>query len=95
MWTYHDRAKSPSAGPGKPRDDCHVETINGSLCEECLNVYTFETPGETKAILEAWCPDYNESRPHLALREWVPTEFADQMVPSSPLIEPETLENSL
>ena len=33
---------------------------------------------EAKAKIEAWRIDYNESRPHQALREETPAEFAMQ-----------------
>ncbi|WP_175896230.1 integrase core domain-containing protein, partial [Burkholderia cepacia] len=55
----------------------------------------FETLGEAKAIVEAWRRDYNESRPHSALKELAPAEFARQLVPSSGSTEPETPQKSL
>ena len=63
---------------GKPTDSCFIETFNGSLRDECLNVHWFETLEEAKARIEAWRKDYNESRPHQALREQTPDEFAAQ-----------------
>ncbi|MBW2396691.1 MAG: transposase [Deltaproteobacteria bacterium] len=62
--------------PGKPTDTCFIETFNGSLRDECLKVHWFETVEEAKARIEAWRRDYNESRPHRALREQTPAEFA-------------------
>ena len=64
--------------PGKPTDNCFIETFNGSLRDECLNVHWFESLEEAKAKIEAWRRDYNESRPHQALREQTPVEFAAQ-----------------
>jgi hypothetical protein len=40
-----------------------IETFNGSLRDECLNVHWFTSLDEAKAIIEAWRTDYNESRP--------------------------------
>jgi putative transposase len=57
-------------------DNCFIETFNGSLRDECLNVHWFESVEEAKAKIEAWRRDYNESRPHQALREQTPAEFA-------------------
>ena len=62
--------------PGKPTDNCYVETFNGSLRDECLNVHWFETIEDAKATIEAWRRDYNESRPHMALNDMSPAEFA-------------------
>lgn len=95
MWAHHYRAKIDFSRPGKPTDNCHIETFNGSFRDECLNLHWFETLGEAKAIVEAWRRDYNESRPHSALKELAPAEFARQLVPSSGSTEPETPQNSL
>ena len=62
--------------PGKPTDNSHVETFNGSLRDECLNVHWFKTLAEAKQVLEAWRRDYNESRPHSSLNDMTPAEFA-------------------
>lgn len=79
MWAYHHRAKVDFSRPGKPTDNCHIETFNGSFRDECLNLHWFETLNEAKAIVEAWRRDYNESRPHSALKELAPAEFARQL----------------
>ena len=44
--------------------------------DECLNVHWFRTLGEARQIIEAWRREYNESRPHRALGERTPHEFA-------------------
>lgn len=74
---------------------CHIETFNGSFRDECLNLHWFETLGEAKAIIEAWRRDYNESRPHSALKELAPAEFVRQLVLLPESTGPETPENSL
>jgi len=61
--------------PGKPTDSCFVETFNGSLRDECLNVHWFATLDEARAVIEAWRLDYNESRPNMALDGVPPGEF--------------------
>jgi putative transposase len=55
-----------------------VETFNGSLRDECLNVHWFETLDYAKERIEAWRRDYNVSRPHQALQEMTPAAFAHQ-----------------
>jgi len=40
--------------PGKPTDNCFIETFNGSLRDECLNVHWFESLEEAKEKIEAW-----------------------------------------
>nr|WP_186177282.1 IS3 family transposase [Burkholderia gladioli] len=94
MWAYHHQAKIDFSRPGKPTDNCHIETFNGSFRDECLNLHWFETLGEAKAIIEAWRRDYNESRPHSALKDLVPAEFARQLALLPGPTGPETPENS-
>ncbi|POS08901.1 hypothetical protein C3Y08_07305 [Burkholderia gladioli] len=78
----------------KPTDNCHIEAVNGSFRDECLNLHWFETLGEGKAIIEAWRRDDNESRPHSALKELAPAEFARQLALSPSPTGPETPEKS-
>ena len=76
MWAYHHQVRIDFSRPGKPTDNGHVETFNGSLRKECLNIHWFESLAEAKAMVEAWRRDYNEVRPHSALKDLTPAEFA-------------------
>ena len=76
LWAYHHDVRIDFSRPGKPTDNCFIETFNGSLRDECLNVHWFETLEDAKVKIEAWRRDYNESRPHQALEELAPAEFA-------------------
>lgn len=78
LWAYHREATIDFSRPGRPTDNCFVETFNGSLRDECLNVHWFETIDEAKTKIEAWRVDYNVSRPHQALKELTPAEFAEK-----------------
>jgi putative transposase len=68
--------------PGKPIDNAFIETFNGSLRDECLNVHWFETLAEAERLIEACRIDYNESRPHMALGNKSPAEYLLQASPS-------------
>lgn len=76
LWAYHHQTRIDFSRPGRPTDNCHVETFNGSFRDECLNLHWFATVEEAKVIIEAWRRDYNESRPHMALNDRSPAEFA-------------------
>jgi putative transposase len=76
LWAYNYKARIDFSRPGKPTDNSHVETFNGSFRDECLNLHWFGTLEEAKVIIEAWRQDYNESRPHRALNDQTPMEFA-------------------
>jgi putative transposase len=77
LWAYHHKVRIDFNRPGKPTDNCFIETFNGSFRDECLNVHWFESIDEARAKIEAWRDEYNESRPHQALMEKTPAEFAD------------------
>jgi len=79
LWAYHHKTQIDFSRPGKPTDNCFVETFNGSLRDECLNVHWFETIDEANAKIEAWRVEYNESRPHQGLDELTPIEYAEKM----------------
>jgi putative transposase len=53
--------------PGKPTDNAYVESFNGSLRDECLNVNWFLSLEDARGKIEAWRWHYNESRPRVAL----------------------------
>jgi putative transposase len=76
MWAYHHGVRLDFSRPGKPTDNSFVETFNGSLRDECLNVNWFAPLEEAKRALEAWRRDYNASRPHSSLKDLSPDEFA-------------------
>lgn len=76
LWAYHHQVRIDFSRPGKPTDNSFIETFNGSLRDECLNVHWFESLEDAKASIEAWRADYNESRPHMSLKDLSPAEFA-------------------
>ncbi|MCA8892140.1 MAG: transposase [Hyphomonas sp.] len=63
--------------PGTPTDNAHIESFNGTLRDEFLNVNWFASLGEAQRLAEAWRVDYNESRPHMAHNGKTPAEFAE------------------
>jgi putative transposase len=43
-----------------------------------MNMHWFDSMQDAKEKIEAWRIDYNESRPHQALQDMTPMEFAEQ-----------------
>lgn len=76
LWAYHDKVKMDFSRPGTPTDNSHIESFNGSLRDECLNVNWFVSLAEAIRLVEAWRRDYNACRPHMAHNGQSPTEFA-------------------
>ena len=81
--------------PGKPTDNAHVESFNSTFRQACLNAHWFITRSEAKEITEAGRREDNESRPHRALGERTPNEFACQVAARHNLTGTEGPENSL
>jgi len=78
LWAYHNKVKIEFSRPGKPTDNAFIESFNGTFRDECLNTHWFESLREAKMKIVLWQQEYNESRPHRALGETAPAEFAHQ-----------------
>jgi putative transposase len=85
LWAYHNEVRIDFSRPGKPTDNAFVESFNGTLRAECLDVHWFETLAEARHLIETWRREYNESRPHRSLGERTPYEFARQIAASRDL----------
>ena len=79
LWAYRNGVRIDFSRPGKPTDNAYVESFNGTLRAECLDVHWFATLTEAKRLIEAWRREYNDSRPHRSLGERTPNEFASQI----------------
>ncbi|NLI14368.1 MAG: IS3 family transposase [Peptococcaceae bacterium] len=75
-WAYFNKVQLEYSRPGKPTDNPHIESFNGSLRDECLNVHWFMSLEDAKQKIEKWRMDYNEFRPHSGLTYKTPAEFA-------------------
>jgi putative transposase len=64
--------------PGKPVENAFIESVNGRLRDECLNVYSFESIAHAQDVIEGWRRDYNDHRPHGAVGHLTPSEYAEQ-----------------
>ena len=75
MRTYANGVTMEFSRPGKPTDNAFIESFNGSLRDECLNVHWFDDLTDAQEKLQAWRREYNEIRPHRSLDELSPLEF--------------------
>ena len=94
LWAYHNRVQIDFSRPGKPTDNAHVESFNGTLRAECLDAHWFATLAEAKQVIESWRCEYNESRPHRSLGERTPSEFACQIARNGDLPGSQAVGNS-
>ena len=59
-------------------ENSYIESFDGRLRDECLNLEVFFTLAGVRDKLELWRQDYNQVRPHSALRDSAPAVFAAQ-----------------
>lgn len=57
----------------------YIESFNSRLRDECLNTQLFYDLNDAQAKLDEWLKDYNTVRPHSALSEMSPAEFAQKV----------------
>ena len=69
--------------PGKPTQNAFIESFNARLRDELLNETLFTSLAQVRAVLAAWKDDYNNARPHSALGNLTPTEYANCGVPGT------------
>jgi putative transposase len=75
-WAVGKKIEPVHIRPGKPIENAYVESFNGRLREECLNVSWFRNLFDARRKIEAWREHYNTERPHSALDYRTPNEFA-------------------
>jgi putative transposase len=62
--------------PGKPAQNAFIERFNRTYREAVLDAYLFHTVAEVQAITEDWLEEYNAIRPHEALGNVPPYQYA-------------------
>jgi len=67
--------------PGKPTQNAFIESFNARLRDELLNETLFTSLAQARAVLSAWKDDDNNARPHGALGNLTPTEYANRSDP--------------
>ena len=58
-----------------------VESLNGKLRDECLNLHWFRSLRHAREEIGAWRRHYNAVRPHSALGYMSPMEFLETKTP--------------
>ena len=76
QWAYLNNVKLDFSRPGKPTDNGLIEAFNGRLRQECLNESWVLSLEDAKEKVEAWRQDYNTERPHGALGNLAPLDYA-------------------
>ena len=75
-WCQETRVEWHYIAPGKPMQNGFVESFNGRFRDEFLNETLFTSLPEARPAIAAWKEDYNDQRPHSALGNIPPAEYA-------------------
>lgn len=75
QWAYERGVALRFIEPGKPVQNCFIESFNGRLRDECLNEHWFLSVPDARQVVEEWRIDYNRTRPHSSLENLAPEEF--------------------
>jgi len=79
-WAQERQIELRYIDPGKPVQNAKVESFNGRLRDECLNVSWFANLWDARQKINAWREHYNNERPHSSLGYLTPTAFAAAVV---------------
>ena len=73
-WSERTGVRLRFIEPGKPVQNAFVESLNGKLRDECLNLHWFRSLRHAREEIERWRHHYNTERPHSALGYRTPME---------------------
>lgn len=89
-WAHENGVELHFIQPGKPTQNCYVESFNGRLRDECLNENWFVSVADARRRIETWRREYNEDRGHSALGRLTPAEYRARLdAPMASSITPE------
>ncbi len=77
-WCRFSTTATSYIEPGHPWENPFIESFNGKLRDELLNVEAFETLFEAKVLAEDFRIDYNTYRPHSSLGYRTPVSFVSE-----------------
>ena len=74
-WAFSAGIQLDFIRPGRPVENCYIESFNGKLRDECLSQSWFLSLSEAQEQLDAFRKDYNETRPHSSLGNLPPAVY--------------------
>jgi putative transposase len=83
-WAHANGVSLSFIRPGRPVENGFIESFNGRLRDELLNVTLFLSLADARDQLRRWRDDFNAVRPHSALNDWTPNEFRALWEKTSP-----------
>jgi transposase InsO family protein len=88
-WLKQVRVKTLFIEPGSPWENGYIESFNGKLRDELLNLEIFDTLVEARVLIERWRRHYNQIRPHSSLgyRPPAPEAILPSHLPASAALQ--------
>ncbi|MEX8549805.1 integrase core domain-containing protein, partial [Salmonella enterica] len=74
-WAYEHSVTMDFSRPRKPTDNPFIESFNGSLRDECLNIHWFLSLEDAQEKPDNWRREYNHERTHSSLNYMTPAKF--------------------
>jgi transposase InsO family protein len=71
--------------PGQPWRNGYVESFNGKVRDECLNINLFWSLAQARVVITDWKTDYNQCRRHSALGYRNPAAYAEECRRAQPV----------
>jgi putative transposase len=78
-WAMGNNVQLCFIRPGRPVENGFIESFNGRLRDEGLNVEWFTSLDDARQKLAKFREHYNHQRPHSSLADLAPAAFAQQM----------------
>jgi len=75
-WCRELRAMTEFIEPGSPWQNPFIESYNGRMRDELLNLEIFENAFEAQVVVDDWRWEFNNVRPHRSIGMATPAEFA-------------------
>ena len=77
QWAHQHGVTLQFIEPGKPVQNCFIESFNGRLRDECLNQHWFLSLADAQRTIGRWRIGYNTARPHGGLAGRTPKQVAE------------------
>ena len=74
QWASKHNVRLDYIQPGNPQQNAYVERFTRTVRYECLSQYLWQDLDEVQQFATRWMYDYNNDRPHMALRGITPKQ---------------------
>lgn len=79
-WCFEKGIEIIFSRPGKPTDNCYIESFNGTFRYDCLNANHFNSLRSARKIIQDWWEEYNSERPQKRLKGMTPDEYESMII---------------